>query len=182
MPSVFRSKICLPPLFYEVLREVCGEEGVTATALVMAYQETFGEAPTSDQLAEILSRLTLEAQEAVERGTQEKSDYRPKKKQTFASSYAEYLQEMDVSDLCFLLANFNPELAKKLYCSVDTKLIEQAGMRKVVHLTQDASVAFEAVLFGMGGHYKGAGPNDKVIDLTEDANAAREAFQQLGLM
>jgi hypothetical protein len=182
MASVFRSGLCLPPLFYEILHELCNDSGVTAVSMVVAYQQTFGEDPTADTLEAILKRLNEEALEAMESAPKEASGYKPKTKQSFATAYTQYLQSLNVEGLCFLLADFDPEKAKKLYCSTDMKLIESAGVRKVTQMTQDASVAFEAVLFGMGGHYKGAGPNDTVIDLTEDASAAKDAFRQLGLM
>lgn len=178
MASVFRGDLCLPFLFYECLQEF-SSEGMTEDSVLRAGEVTFGEQFSKTTIPAIIARLIEEAEKGVNASD---SGYRPKTKQVFGTSLSDYLSSLDGEQLCFFLADFDPVLARKLYCEVDMRVVMTAAKEKMGYTAELSGVWFEAVLFGMGGSYKGNGPKDEVIDLSADANAGRAQLKKLGLM
>lgn len=176
MPSVFRELgVCLPFLFYEILKEL-GSKGVSQDTVAEAYLQTFGKAPSEEEVLVILDRLIKEAN-----GKPEPS-HRGASKRSFGTTFSQFLSSMDGERLCFLLADHDPVKAKELYCTVDMALVSAAAREKVGYLAELTGVWYEAVLFGMGGHYKGSGPNDNTYDISENPGGAKQRLSKLGLM
>ena len=179
MISIFRNQVCLPFFFYELLEEH-SQQGMTADSVVQAFTEAFGKAPTEQTLKLIIERLMAEAKEVEEELS------RPRKgashKKVFGTGLSEYLAHLDVDSLCLLLADHDPIKAKLIYSQVDMRHAIAAAKAKTGLLAELAGVWYEAVMFGMGGHYKGSGPKDKVVDLTEDSSQAIPMLKSLGLM
>jgi len=180
MPSVFRSsRLCLPMLFYECLAEF-SEDGMTEESVERAYSEVFPNHVFMSHDAElIIERLVKEAEEFE---NAQKGKGVPKQKKTMGTGFLEYISKLDGETSCFFLADHDPIKAKKLYCEVDKHHVEKAAAEKAGYLAEISGVWFEAVMFGMGGHYKGHGPKDKTFDLTADLEGAKEEFKRLGLM
>lgn len=176
MPSCFRQSLCLPFLFYEILSETCSE-GMTEETVAEAYEGTFGDSPERSVLRETILRVLDEAS-----GDVPKPPTGGFQKKLFGTGFMDYLSKLDGARMCFYLADFDPEKAKRFYCEIDSKLISEAAKEKIGLTSEENGVAYEAVLFGMGGSYKGHGPKDNVVDLTDDASAAIPRLKELGLM
>ena len=165
-------------LFYELLEEI-GKKGVTESTIAEAYARTFGKRLEEGEADRIILRLQKEAEKSVEQG-QKKG--KRQLKRSFATEFSKYLSGLSMEQLCFLVADYNPVLARRFYREADKWDVVAAAKEKISFLAESANVQFESVLFGMGGGYKGHGANDNVFDMTEDPKAASASLKKLGLM
>lgn len=153
-------------------------DGMTVESVIKSFKECSGRDLEGDELNYIVERLMAEAKEAME----EKEPRSGTTKRVFGTSFSKHLASLNGDETCLLLADHDPIRAREIYQTADVRIVIAAVKAKTSLLAELAGVWYEAVMFGMGGYYKGEGPNDKVIDLSDDSTKAYSELRRLGLM
>ena len=151
--------------FYQVLAtglQVCGViEGV----------------PTEEQVAEIARRMAEQVEKQEERGGSQKAGAGA----YFAGYLTAWAGKLSSEGICFYVANYDYDLARRLYCEIDQQTLSAIAKDKLQLEFERARVGFEASLFGFGGKYKDTPSEaDCEFDLTKDSKAAEAALKSFG--
>jgi len=182
MPSIlFPSKEPIVSLaFYEAVSiAAAGNPNAPLFETLKEASELLETKLSTEDLAMIAERFINES--ALKQLT-EKSGPSPKRRgKQFGTGFLDWVGSFDGTQICLFLADYQLEEAKRLYREVDRKEIEKLIEEKSSYTWQQAVLSFESVLFGMGGHYDGSSPNDKIIDLTEDP-IPKHLLKNLGVM
>lgn len=172
--------VCLSFYFYEVIAEIVkrSPEMEVRAALQEALETTHGRAPTRKEVEQAAIRLQEDSRKDGSEGNESSTAH----KKGFAGGLFDWIQSLNAEDTCILVAEYDPDKAKHLYTKVDRDLVLAMAKVKTNLIRETAVVQFEAVLFGMGGGYKGHTAQDgQVINLSE-MDHDPTILKQLGMM
>lgn len=104
------------------------------------------------------------------------SPVRPGK--SMGSQYANWLSELDAESVCLLLANYDTEVASRMYWLTSVNTMKAAVRLRAEHDSQQMLAQFEATMYGMGGKYS----DDDGSAVVHDLNSAegQAALKQFG--
>lgn len=194
MPSIFypTTDTILPFLFYEaitVLQEKT-QNIELGEVISQAYKICHSRGPSSSQVEMIAARIMREAETAKKKVEEQsgplKSD-RPTeaKRKAYGGFLLDWIGNLDAFEICMFVADFKLVEAKRLYCEEDKESVLKACELKGTFTWEKARAAHEAVLFGMGGGYKGHVQEEgvKEINLSEMEGPLPTAeLRKFGLM
>jgi len=105
-----------------------------------------------------------------------------KKKQSFASSYADWAAKLEPHEACLAAANMDYFKARRLYCEVDKDDVTEMSAQWMKMEWEKIKVGYESVVYGFGGGYKeGASLGDTEVDVSTDDNAKGKAINKAAL-
>jgi hypothetical protein len=134
--------------------------------------------PSPAQVVEIATRLE-EHYKAEQKPA--KSGDKSSAGKSFLGYLIDWAAHLDMVQLSLYASDFNPVLARQLYCEVDQALVVATAHDKLRLETERARAAFEAALFGFGGRYKDTpSEHDRSFDLTADDASAEVMLKSLG--
>lgn len=140
---------------YQALQIACDWAGLTEQGSLI----------TEKQAESLLQRITAGAAAGAEKPAQ--SESRRPSKRTFAAEFLKYYEKMPLQDKCLMAANYDFEVARKLYCVYDKEVSESIIRRHFDTEFARMQVGYEAVVFGMGGSFGGSSqPEGEVTDFT----------------
>lgn len=135
-----------------------------------SYALVYTEKVVTENFDGILARV-LQRIDELEKKENEKQTSAPRKGKTFGSSFADWLAELDPTQSCLYLADYDLQKALHYYWNEDYLLVQEAIKLKSGHESQLSLIRLESAMYGFGGGYKddnGAGdPNTINVD---DAN------------
>jgi hypothetical protein len=124
-------------------------------------------------------RYLLKRLQELDKPVPEKASGLPPKK-TFGSSFSNHISSLDTTQLLGMMTHYDLPSMRVLYCATDYEDVRLMLKNYVAHLVQLNLIAYESVLYGMGGNYKGDGgqnENTKVFDVsTKEGKAAMSQF------
>lgn len=180
MPSVFypSTSTPLPFLFYEAITVIQEKDNEIelGTVIQQAHQICYPALtnPTTEQVESIAKRLVEEAKEAKEKATQEAGPFKREKppeakRKAHGGFLLDWISSLEAYQLCLFVADFSLVEARRLYCTEDKWAVLAASELKGAYTWEQARATHEAVLFGMGGGYKGYTQEEgvKEVNLSE---------------
>lgn len=135
-----------------------------------------------DRLGDSLLQRVLERIEELNTDEQANKPSSSRKSKTFGSAYAEWLSGLDATQSCMYLAEYDIEIALKLYWNEDYKLVQEAIKIKSTQDSQKTLAQLEACMYGFGGKYSDDTAGDSnTINLDElDPNDVKSALSGFG--
>lgn len=176
--------VCLPFFFYDVLDNLVRLKSDLSVkeALSEAFEVVHKRNPSRAEIEQIAHRLQNEKDTAPAKEADRRLAKRDPKK-SFGGRFSEWLEKLDATETCILVADFDPEKARNLYTKVDRTLVIKLAEVKIHCMQETANTQFEAVLFGMGGGYKGHMESDSdVINLSDSDKDHSTLLKSLGMM
>jgi len=125
-------------------------------------------------------RYLLKRLQELDKPTPLEGDQAPPKK-TFGSAFSTHISSLDTLQLLGMMTNYDMGAMRILYCSTDFEDVRLMVKNYVAHMVQLNLIAYESVLYGMGGRYNGdkaSGGNTKVFDANSKEGLA--ALSQFG--
>lgn len=107
-------------------------------------------------------------------------------KRSFGSEFIKWFGRLDIEQTILLLVNFDFEKAYKLYSEVPASVVDRMIETKMGYEWTHAENNFEAVVYGMGGSFKGGSKDaDKSFEEPKtqaDQVARDEGLKSMGFM
>lgn len=135
------------------------------------YSLVHDEALVSELIDSLMKRVFERIDELNTQEQESKTSGR-KSGKTFGSSYAEWLSELDATQSCLYLADYDITKALQLYWNEDYKIVQEAIKLKSNHESQKTLAQLESCMYGFGGKYSddsGAGNDPNTVNI-DDAN------------
>lgn len=163
-------------------------ELVLGELVFMLYAEVYQVQLHEEDLSAVCARITGYGEKVMERAaTPAKPRPAAAAKKGFSDYFNKFLQEMDISETCMWLADFNLHEARRLYYEEDFEVVEALSVTRLGYERERARLQFEGPLFGFGGGYQGRSGRDegevRVHDMSQlKTMTAAEAAQKLSQM
>lgn len=196
MPSIFYPSegSSLPFLFYEAITVI--QEGDQDIELGEVIQKAYRVCHPHHsklkpaQVEAIAKRLISEAEDAKKKAEELAGPFKREKppeakRKAHGGFLIDWISSLEAWQLCLFVADFDLSEARRLYCKEDKWTVMQASELKGAYTWEQARAAHEAVLFGMGGGYKGYTQEEgvKEINLSEMEGPVPTAeLRKFGLM
>lgn len=151
--------------------------------LVATIQEAFTLAYPSSDVVKALPKLVEKVVSRINK-LQENQDRSPSRggfvAKSFGTEFSKWLGDLDSSQVCLYLANYDVKKAEDLYWFAEIDVVRDAIKLKAEQDNQLALLQLEACLYGAGGQYSDdAGSSDgHVFDMDSEDSAA--ALRNLG--
>ena len=167
MSHVFRRLVgTLPISQYFLARyaeEAQAQPEITIGELVRdLYAEIYHRLLDDDDLQAVCQRIGEHGEKVQARAKANGAARQPAKKSSsnrlFSDYFNEFVTQLDASQMCLWLADFDPVRARALYFDEDHEVVTEMADFKVRLSQEQNRIAFEGALFGFGGKYGSATP------------------------
>ncbi len=173
----------LTPAFYDALEGALGvDDNAKLSDVVeaaMRVSRLNGVKPSEQTIVNACTRL-LREQEQLQKDTEGQAPHE-KLGPGLGTSMIEWLRKLQIRQLCYFLAGFDPLKSEELYYHADAAVVSQAfGLRSEYEMECNRA-NYEASLYGFGGKYEkdtGQTADANVMDLTK-GTASSDALRSL---
>lgn len=188
MPTLFyklrtETDAPLTYLLIEAIGEVSvelGEEASVGDVVRTAYAASYPDVSLSEpSLTSLVERVILYFSK-LQKGTPAKGESGSvptngkKDGEWYASSFTKWLSALPPEQICLFIANYDIGYAEQLYCETDMTVVDELAAHRSAEKWESLKLGYEAVLFGMGGSYKGGADSEDAED-TVDLTGALSA-------
>lgn len=185
--SLFYQKRCGPKrsipvsyLFLESLRVVVSEEPHSPIneAVSKAAKTCFNQSLSAEQ-----QLLVVEELQSMQKKLEGLSEDSPSDKPSLGTAMLKWLSELEAEQLCYLLSEFDPVLAERLYCDTDYTVVAEMATLYTQKVWHWVNSTMEAAMYGFGGKYEEDDSKDKAantFDLTKDPEAGLAQLKSMG--
>ena len=137
----------------------------------MLYAETYRVDLHEDDLIAVCTRIKEHGDKVEQKAAApDKKVSSVRSKGGFSDYYNNFMDKLDMTELCLWLADMDPARARKLYFEEDYEVVEKLAEFKQGYEREKNRLMFEGALFGFGGKYGSSSGRDegdvRVHDLT----------------
>jgi len=173
----------LTPAFYDALEAAVEVDSNAQLQEVVAAAMRVANLKTGENTVQwACIRIIREQEEARKK----QSDQKPAPPGIgLGTSMVQWLSKLQLRQICYLLSNFDPLIAERLYYEADAAVLSEAFTLRSEYEMEGNRARYEASLYGFGGKYekdKGHGGGDNMVDLTDGTanEAALRSLKALG--
>ena len=129
-----------------------------------------------DDVVYVVSRLEKLAIESAERQAEAEKQAPSSKKQSFATSFAKWIGELDPHNLCLAIAGYDYDKAYHLYTTVDRDDVTAMSEQWMEKEWEMIKVGYESVVYGFGGGYEDKATMD--VDVSSDSHTQGQVISK----
>lgn len=166
-----------------IIQALSEMDEVTEPALQEAIRSGFGLVYSTKLVEENISALVTAVLSRIE--YYRNRDDTPKeikisRSKTLGTGYADWLSQLDGSQICLYLANYDPAKAYHMYWHDEIRWVEEAVRTRSKQDSELGVLRMEAVMYGMGGHYTGDTASSKGETFDLNSGQGVDLLKQLG--